>query len=237
MSRTAQIPSRETLVIIPARGGSRGLSRKNVRLIYGKPLVAHSIISGQQALLASRVVVSTDDSEIEGIVKEHSAEVVLRPGKISGDAAPSEAALMHVLDHLSIEEDYSPDLVVFLQPTSPFRLPQDIDGAIRTLIDEEADSVFSAYIEHFCGRWERDNDGLKAINFKLQSRPRRQERPPQYVENGSIYVFKPDLFRESGNRLSGKIAVYEMPILRSLQIDTLNDLEMIETLMHLTGLK
>src|SRR3954467_12096692 len=109
------------LAIIPARGGSKGIPRKNVRPFLGKPLLAHTIEHARLAPSVTRVVVSTDDAEIAAIAGRHGAEVVTRPADISGDVAGSEAALRHVLDHLEAAERYEPDLVVFLQATSPLR--------------------------------------------------------------------------------------------------------------------
>ena len=121
------------LAIIPARGGSKGIPRKNVRPLLGRPLLAHSIEHARQAPSVTRVVVSTDDAEIAAVARRFGAEVVDRPAEISGDAASSESALLHVLDHLRDAEGYEPDLVVFLQATSPLRRPGDVQGAIETL--------------------------------------------------------------------------------------------------------
>ena len=112
----------KTLAIIPARGGSKGIPRKNVRLVAGKPLVAHSIEHARNTPAIQRVIVSTDDQEIADVARQYGAEVVLRPADISGDTATSESALVHVLDTLKEQENYEPDRVVFLQckPPPPF---------------------------------------------------------------------------------------------------------------------
>ncbi|MBI4236643.1 MAG: acylneuraminate cytidylyltransferase family protein, partial [Chloroflexi bacterium] len=127
--------SERVLCIIPARGGSKRLPRKNLALLLGEPLVAHSIRHALEARLVQRVVVSTDDAEIASVAEQHGAEVVRRPAEIAGDTATSESALLHVLDHLERTESYHPDLVVFLQCTSPVRQRDDIDNAIRALLD------------------------------------------------------------------------------------------------------
>ncbi len=220
------------LAIIPARGGSKGIPRKNLRLLAGKPLVAHSIEHARQARRVSRVVVSTDDPEIAAVSEQYGAEVVWRPAELATDTAPSESALRHVLDYLDENEGYQPDLVVFLQATSPCRLPQDIDGAVQTLLERQADSVFSACAEHFTGRWRVNPDGTALpLNFEPGRRPRRQEYPIEYLENGSIYVFRPWVLRQTGNRMGGKIAIYEMPALRSFQVDELAELQFMEQLL------
>jgi YrbI family 3-deoxy-D-manno-octulosonate 8-phosphate phosphatase len=220
------------LAIIPARGGSKGIPRKNVLPLAGRPLIAHSIAQALASRQVTRVVVSTDDAEIAAAARVAGAEVVVRPAEISGDTAASESALLHVLDTLQAHEGYLPDLVVFLQATSPVRLPADIDGAIDTLLRERADSVFSACAEHFTGRWRRAADGTATpVNFAPGRRPRRQEYPVEYLENGSIYVFRPAVLRETGSRMGGRIALYPMPALRSLQIDEPGDFAVIEALL------
>jgi len=107
------------LALIPARGGSKGIPHKNIRLLNGKPLIAYTIEQAQQTPAITRVVVSTDDAEIAGVAQKYGAEVVWRPAGLSGDTATSESALLHALDHLRDTEGYEPDLVVFLQATSP----------------------------------------------------------------------------------------------------------------------
>jgi len=224
----------KVLAVIPARGGSKGIPRKNVRLLAGKPLIAYTIEQAQQARSVDRVVVSTDDPEIGAVSEQYGAEVVWRPAEISGDKAQSELALLHVLDYLQQAENYEPELVVFLQVTSPCRLPEDIDGAVQTLLERSADSVFSACAEHFTGRWRIGEDGTALpTNFELGRRPMRQDYPVQYLENGSIYVFRSWVIRETGNRLGGKILPYTMPILRSYQVDSPDDLATLEILLPL----
>src|SRR5262245_16604424 len=132
------------IAVIPARGGSKGIPRKNVKLLAGKPLLAHPILHAKHAPAVTRIVVSTDDEEIVAVSREWGAEVVPRPPEISGDRASSESALLHTLDYLKRKEGYEPNLVLFLQATSPLRAPHDIPRAIGTLKREGADSLFSA---------------------------------------------------------------------------------------------
>ncbi len=120
----------KTLCIIPARGGSKGIPHKNLRVVAGRPLIAWSVDVACEAQLLERVVVSTDDAEIARVARDSGAEIVDRPAELAGDTASSESALIHALDVLQEQEGYVPDLVVFLQPTSPYRLPGDIDGGV-----------------------------------------------------------------------------------------------------------
>jgi N-acylneuraminate cytidylyltransferase len=222
------------LTIIPARGGSKGINRKNLQIINGLPLIAHSIAHAHRASLVNRVIVSTDDSEITDISMAHGAEVVCRPANISDDKAPSELALLHVLDTLRIREKYFPDLVVFLQATSPYRRSQRIDQCISELIEKGADSGFSAYPQHFTGRWKLNSNGHAIpINFTLEHRPMRQDYPVRYLENGNLYVFQPWVLRETGNRLGGKIIIFPMDPFESLQIDDPEDLVFMEHVLQI----
>ena len=217
----------EVLAIIPARGGSKGIPRKNLRPLAGKPLLAHSIQQARQTRCITRLVVSTDDEEIGAVAREFGAEVIRRPAEISGDAASSEAALLHVLDYLREAEGYEPDLVVFLQATSPLREPDDIQNAVNTLQEYQADSLFSA-CEFHGFLWRREGDQPRSLNYDYGRRPRRQEAPEDVRENGSIYVFKPVILRQHENRLGGKIAVYLMSPANSVEVDRPEDLERIQ---------
>lgn len=220
--------------IIPARGGSKGIPRKNIRTLLGKPLLAYSIEQALQTQSISRVIVSTDSHEIADVAKKYGAEVTWRPAEISGDTASSESALLHALDHLHDELAYDPDLVVFLQATSPLRRPDDIQRAIDLLEREEADSLLSVGPLHgFVWRKSRGKDDLRAYSYDYKNRMRRQDAPIDLVENGSIYVFKPWVLRTHHNRLGGKIVAYEMSHLTSFQIDDPEDLVLMEQLLTL----
>jgi YrbI family 3-deoxy-D-manno-octulosonate 8-phosphate phosphatase len=215
------------LAVIPARGGSKGIPRKNVRPLLGRPLLAHSIGHARSAPSVTRVVVSTDDAEIAAVARQFGAEVVERPAEISGDAASSESALLHALDYLRDAEGYEPDLVVFLQATSPLRRPGDVQGAIEALEREGADSLFSACTAHGFV-WRLHEGRLRPLTYDYRDRPRRQEIGEDLVENGSIYAFRPRVLREYNNRLGGKVAIYRMDPLDSLQIDEPGDFERLE---------
>ena len=195
---------------------------KNLALFDGKPLLAHSIEDALGAELVTRTVVSTDDPEIKKVALEYGAEVVDRPSDLATDTASSESALSHVLATLRDRESYEPDLVVFLQCTSPGRDPSDIDEAIRTLDREHADSLLSvARFDKYI--WKPGPDSAAPINYDFRKRWRDQEFPPQYMENGSIYIFSPAILKEHDNRLGGKIALFEMDSAKAFQIDHAED--------------
>jgi YrbI family 3-deoxy-D-manno-octulosonate 8-phosphate phosphatase len=219
-----------TLAIIPARGGSKGIPRKNLGLLAGRPLLLYSVESALQASRVDRVVVSTDDDEIAQTALAAGAEVVRRPAALAGDEASSESALAHVLDFLREQEGCEPERVVFLQATSPLRRSGDIDGAIEQFERHGADSLFSANPAHGFV-WRRQGTSLDALTYDSNNRPRRQDIGEDFLENGSIYVFKPWVLKELGNRLGGKVAVYEMDPLDSFQVDEPGDFELMERLL------
>jgi len=223
------------LCIIPARGGSKSIPRKNIIHLAGKPLIAWSIEAALAATSISRVIVTTDDKEIAYIAKIWGAETMLRPPELANDTASSESALLHVIETLKQEENYEADLIVFLQATSPYRSTTDIDDSVK-LLQTGYDSVFSAYSQHFIGRWKIDKNGYACpLNFDPTNRPRRQDLADEYIENGSIYVFKPDILQSTGSRMGGRIGIYIMAEERSWQIDKPEDLKFLEKLMlHVT---
>lgn len=220
------------IAVIPARGGSKGVPRKNIKLLRGVPVIAYSIESARNSPSIERVIVSTDDAKIGEISRSYGAEVIWRPDEISGDTASSEAALLHALDYLRDTEAYNPDLVVFLQATSPLRQYEDIQNAIDKLVKEKADSLFSACSTHgFI--WRKQGSELSSLTYDYFKRPRRQDIGEDLIENGSIYIFKPWVLREFNNRLGGVIGVYKMSPLDSFQIDAEEDFILIEKLIEL----
>lgn len=215
----------KVLAIIPARGGSKGIPGKNIKVLGGKPLVTYSINAALGAKFVTRVIVTTDDQKIAATSVKAGAEVVMRPAEISGDNSPSEAAILHVLDQLKHKENYKPDIVVFLQCTSPLTISEDIDGTVNALINEKADSAFSAIrFYHFV--WRKSAKGAEGINHEKAVRPMRQEREQQFLENGAIYVFRTEGFQKSRHRFFGNTVIYEMPSERCLEIDEPYDFEL-----------
>jgi N-acylneuraminate cytidylyltransferase len=222
------------LTIIPARGGSKGLPGKNIKMMNGKPLIAHTI---RQAILKnyeSRIVVSTDSNEIAKIAEKYGAEVLMRPDEISGDTATSESALIHALNHYE-SKGYKPDYICFLQCTSPVRRPFDLEDALELLKQENSDSLLSVSPNHrFI--WKIGKNGPESINYDFKNRKRRQDLDPEFVENGSIYIFKPWVLKNNHNRLGGKVSLYIMPEESSYEIDSAFDFFIIENLMKELGL-
>ena len=219
--------------LIPARGGSKGIRGKNIRSFHGKPLLAHSIEAARLAPSVGRIIVSTDDPEIGSVAERYGAEFLRRPAELSDDTASSESALLHALDSLREAEGFEPDLVVFLQATSPLRKSGDVQNAIDLLMAEDADSLLSANRTPGFA-WRVTKDAVTPVNYDPEKRPRRQEMTEYLVnENGSIYLFKPRVLREKNSRLGGKIAVYLMDALDSFEIDEPADWDLLEKLATL----
>ncbi len=222
----------ECLAIIPARGGSKGIPRKNILPLGGKPLIAYNIEQAQLAQGVNRVVVSTDDAEIGAVASQYGAEVIWRPAEISGDSASSESALLHVLETLQASEGYRPDVLVFLQCTSPLTLAEDIDGALQALLDAQADTALAVIPFHyFVWKPEPDGDAV-GINHDKGYRPLRQQREPQYLETGAVYVMRVPGFEAARHRFFGKTALYIMPPERRLEIDDPVDFQVAEVLLR-----
>lgn len=227
----------ESLAIIPARGQSKGIIKKNLQPLLGKPLIAHTIEAARNAQRIDRVVVSTDDTEIAAVARKCGAQVVMRPTNISGDMATSETALLHVLDSLEKEENVSPHLLTFLQCTSPLTLPQDIDGTIQALLVQHADSALAVTPFHYF-LWHKDTRGnADGVNHDKTTRLMRQQRRNQFLEAGAVYTMTVEGFLIHKHRFFGKTVLYELPPERCFEIDEPVDLRIAEVLMRERQLK
>jgi len=222
----------EIVAIIPARGNSKGILRKNLQFVNGKPLVAHSIESALSANLINRVVVSTDDPEIKSVSLQYGADVVVRPDEISGDKASSESAILHTLKELEQKENYKPEICVFLQCTSPLTIPMDIDNCIRLLMDQNADTALAVTDFHYF-IWMYDEKGAAVgINHEKSIRKMRQERKHQFLETGAIYVMRTKGFKVHQHRFFGRTVMHSVPVERCFEIDEPIDLKIAEFLMR-----
>lgn len=212
------------LAVIPARGGSKGVPRKNVMDLAGKPLIAWSILAVAEAEEPIRCLVSTDDQEIADVAKAYGAEVVRRPSELASDEAPTEPSLVHVLDILEAD-GYEPSEVMLLQATSPVRLPGTLDAALRMYHDSGATSLVAVVEEHpFL--W-RGPVAEPAPLYDVSARPRRQDLTDAqrcYRETGSLYITAPAALRSSGNRISGSTVLFPLRPEEGGDIDTLQDM-------------
>lgn len=220
----------ELLVVIPARGGSKGIPRKNLARVGGRTLLARSIAAAGSSVYRPRIVVSTDDDAIADEARRAGALVIRRPAGISGDNASSEMALTHVLDTLEREERYRPEVLVFLQCTSPFTTGGDIDGVVDLIVREGADSALAVAPFHYFVWRPAGDAGWAGINHDKRVRPMRQQREPEYLETGSVYAMRVDGFRTHRHRFFGRTLAHVVPSRRQLEIDEPEDLERAEAM-------
>ncbi len=214
-----------TVTIVLARGGSKGLPGKNILPFCGRPLLAWSIMQAP-----SPVYVTSDNDEILAVAKDYGALTIQRPAHLANDTATSESALIHALDAIG-----DVDKIIFLQPTSPLRVWDDVQNAVNLFDSTGADSLFSScQLEDFCAWTERDGE-LSGLTFDPAKRGRRQDRKPIYLENGSIYITKPEVLRK-GNRLGGKIVRYPMQYWQSFEIDDQETFSLCKHYFHMKGL-
>jgi YrbI family 3-deoxy-D-manno-octulosonate 8-phosphate phosphatase len=216
--------------VIPARGGSKGIVGKNLRVVGGKPLIAHTILAARAARRVDKVVVSTDDPAIAQVSSAYGAEIVWRPAELATDTAGSEAALLHALDQLA-QHGYEPQLLAFLQCTSPLTLAEDIDGTIGALLERGADSALAVATFHYF-LWRNSSQGAVGINHDKRVRPRRQDREPEFIETGAVYAMRVAGFKAARHRFFGDTVLYEMPAERVCEIDESADLEVAEVLLR-----
>ena len=208
------------MAIIPARGGSKGIRLKNLREIGGKSLLGRAIESARSAAAVSDVVVSTDHEQIKAEALRYGARVIDRPADIAGDTASSESVLLHALANAESQ----PEITVFIQCTSPFIDPEDLDAAIAAVASQRADVSFAAVADHGF-HWGLDPQGeAVAVGHDKLHRPRRQDREPRFRETGAFYVMDTRGFLEAGHRFFGKVRVHEVPAEHGLDIDTEADL-------------
>ena len=219
------------LAIIPARGGSKGIPRKNIRLLAGKPLIAYTIEAGSKSKCIDKTVVSTEDKEIAEKSREYGAEVIERPKELATDTAPTEPVLEHVVEWLKEHEGYKSDIVVLLQPTSPLRNNKHFDEALDIFLNNDYDSLLSVCPSH-AFIWKVREDGAYPINYDFKSRPRRQDKEHEYKENGALYIMKYETLISNHNRLGGKIGLYIMPEESSIEIDTEFDFWLCEQIIN-----
>ncbi|RMI08040.1 acylneuraminate cytidylyltransferase (plasmid) [Sinorhizobium meliloti] len=213
----------KVIAVIPARGGSVGLPGKNIKPLNGVPLVARAVLAAVNSAFVSDVYVSSDSSEILGVAASFGATGISRPAEISGPTASSESALIHTLHEVERMKGTMPDVVVFLQCTSPFTTSEQIDAVVSKLLEDEAASAFSAIEDHgFI--WQIADEGTAAGITHDHTRPRqrRQDMTPRYRETGAIYAMRVPEFLAEGNRFCGKTVLVpvEMP---PIEVDTAED--------------
>jgi len=222
----------KVISIILARGGSKGLPKKNILKINNKPLVSYSIEASLKSKYISKTIVSSDSQEIIDISKRCGAEILKRAENLSGDHITSETVISNVLDNISNIDEY--DYLVLLQPTSPLRNEKHIDEAFEIVFNAQADSLIS------CKKIDNaplkafmldKNNYLRGISNNTYPFMRRQDLPPLFMPNGAIYISRVKEFKKNSTLFSEKTMMYEMDNNSSIDIDNWDDLKIAESLI------
>lgn len=222
------IESQKILGIIPARGGSKTIPRKNVKVLAGKPLIAWTIEAAQKSQYIDRLILSSEDAEIIEVAREWGCEVpFLRPAELAQDDTPGIEPVIHAIETIGEKYDY----VVLLQPTSPLRNVNDIDYCISYCIEENAQVCISVCEADKNPFWMHTLDKSQRLCPLMPaglSIERRQDLPAVYVENGAIYVAKTSYLLKAKNFITEETLAYIMPAERSWDIDTEMDFRFCE---------
>ncbi len=229
------IAGKTVLAIIPARGGSKGVPRKNIRLLAGKPLIAWTIDEANKSKYIDRLILSSEDEEIIEIAREYGCEVPFkRPVELAQDDTPGIEPVMHAIN--TLEEKY--DYVVLLQSTSPLRTVEDIDGCIQHCIMTESPACVSVTEAQQSPYWMYNlGDDMKLKSFVQQDGRinRRQELPKVYMLNGAVYVAEYGFILKNKSFLTGETVGYIMSGDNSVDIDTENDFKLAELVLTPKG--
>ena len=218
--------------IILARGGSKGILGKNTIDFLGKPLLAWTIEQCLRTRSVDNVWVSSDSKMILDVAETYGAKTIKRPADISGDEATSESGWLHAIEYLE-DNNTKIDIVLAPQVTSPLREPKDIDLAIEVFKNDRLDSLFSSSGVDDLYYWHIDCNGvLNSVNYDYTNRKRRQDIQQQIIENGSFYLFKPEILKKENNRFGGKIGHYAMEFWKMFEIDHADDVRMCSALMQ-----
>ena len=206
--------------LITARGGSTEIPKKNIIDINGKPLISYSILASISSVV-DETWVSTDSDEIAEISKTYGANVSKRPSYLADNIIMPDPTLVH------FAKDNKFDIMVFIQPTSPFIKPKYIDKGINMMLKGGFDSMVAVTKEHWLPRWDKD---VKPIGWEVNDRPRRQDRPATYAENGMFYMTTYEMLIKTNLRYGGKIGMVKIPLRDSFQIDSHEDPDLIRDL-------
>lgn len=218
--------------VIPARGGSKRLPRKNIKLLNRKPLIAYTIEQALDSKYLDKVVVTTDDKDIAEISKKYQAEVIIRPKNLARDDTPTIDVIYHLINFLKLKDD---DIIVLLQPTSPLRTTEDIDNAIRLFLNSNCESVVSVCETEFPPYWTFviENNVLKPLIGWDYLKKDRNHLKKTYKPNGAIYIARCRTLKEYKSFYTERTIPYIMPVERSVDIDTYIDFMLAEILIKI----
>jgi CMP-N-acetylneuraminic acid synthetase len=228
-----ELMTKRILAIIPARGGSKGLPRKNIIDLAGKPLIAWTIEASLKSKYITETVVSSEDSEILEISKQYRSNIIKRPDELALDTTASEPVIKHVIEKLK-QKNQEFDYLVLLQPTSPLRDVKNIDNAFDILFQSDATALISvSEIDNkILKAFKENRDGfIEGVSNNRYPFMRRQDLPKTYLSNGAIYIIRVDEFIKNSSLFTNKTVSYIMDEIESLDIDTIEDLERVKEYM------
>lgn len=226
-------PRSQTVAIIPARGGSKRIPRKNLALLGGHPLIAHTILAALHARQVDQVYVTTEDQEIATVARRYGAQVIWRPEELASETAPTEPCLQHALVTIEQQSGIPVGKLVMLQPTSPFRGSQRIDQAVEMMHQSGCDSVVGVFADiryYFLG--DIDAEERLTVGYDPQNRLRTQDIKPRYQETGALYVMTRAQLMDRGCRMGGDMRALVLDETESMDIDTVLDLRHCEFLLQ-----
>ena len=228
---------KEILAIIPARGGSKGIKHKNMVLVDGKPLIQYTIEAAKESRYITRAIVNSDDEEILRFAESQDIETVVRPSELAQDNTPMKDVICDQLSRLKQKENYVPDIILLLQPTSPLRTGRHIDEAMKKLIYSDGDALVSVEEEpHLHSPYSvmrlNEKGYLEFFMKEGQRFTSRQEKPKFYARNGAaIYAVYTDIYMKTGSLYGTKCVPYEMAAEDSVDIDDQLDLFVAECML------
>lgn len=234
----AKLNIRKVLAIIPARGGSKGIPRKNIIPLAGKPLIAWTIEAAKKSKYIDKIIVSSDSEEILKVAAKFGAESIKRPAHLATDTAAPEPFIFQVMAYLKEKENYIPEIIVYLQPTSPLRTTEDIDSSIKLMLNKKATAVISVceiekkYLKTFVAEKSGHLKGSVNNKFPFMN---RQQLPSVYMPNGTVFAITRKEFIKTGQLFSEKTAPYIMTAEKSFDLDTLDDLKKINRIFKRSG--
>lgn len=215
--------------VILARGGSKRVPRKNVKLLCGKPLVAYTIETAKKSKYINKVVLSTEDFEIKQVGRTFGADIVDRPFELAQDETKSAPCVAHAIEELR-KDGYDPDIVILLQPTTPTKTTEMLDSVIEKLLSSDFDSVFTGHkVSYTMALWKKCHDGKTVGLYDYHLRPRWQDvhlNEEIWAENGAIYAIKAAAFDKHKDFIGEDPYIFETPYI--IDIDTEEDFQKAE---------
>ena len=228
------INGKKILAVVPARGGSRGVPKKNIKKLCGKPLICYTIETALASKYVDKIVVSSDSDEILDVVKKYAVDLISRPSELADDDVPMTDVINHALETSEEQFNENFDLILLLQPTCPFRSPEDINCSIEEIDSGDFDGVISVnrLLDGHPARIKKIENGiLKPFCIEEQDIPRQNLKPEAYIRNGAIYLVKKNHFLKNKTVKEGRMKPYIMPLERSVNIDEPVDFEIAEFLL------